>query len=61
MRKSVYMIPYIRIIGTKKEDVICNSADTDIPFLNPDTDIPFINPGMDTSTGGGQGGSTSYN
>lgn len=47
MEKNVYMMPYIRIIGTKKEDVICNSADTDIPFLNPDTDIPFLNPDTD--------------
>lgn len=42
MGKNVYNIPYIRIIETKKEDVICNSADTDIPFINADTDVPDV-------------------
>lgn len=47
MEKKVYMIPCMRIIGTKKEDVICNSADTDIPFISADTDIPFVSPNTD--------------
>lgn len=32
MEKTVYHTPYMSVIIKKREDVICTSADTDIPF-----------------------------
>lgn len=32
MKKEIYYIPNIDILIMDWEDVICNSADTDIPF-----------------------------
>lgn len=34
MEKEVYYTPYISVLMTKREDVICTSADTDIPFFD---------------------------
>ena len=32
MEKEIYYTPYMSVLMTKREDVICASADTDIPF-----------------------------
>ena len=43
MEKKVYCKPDMLaiVIEWKEEDIICSSADTDIPFETPDTDVPF--------------------
>ena len=33
MKKEIYYIPNIDILIMVWEDVICNSADTDVPFI----------------------------
>lgn len=46
LEKTVYYTPYMSILIKKQEDIICTSADTDIPFGTPDTDVPFDLDGM---------------
>lgn len=42
MEKVIYYTPEMFLLIIEREDVLCTSADTDVPFLNPDTDVPFI-------------------
>ena len=46
MEKKIYYTPYMSALMMNQEDVICSSADTDIPFDTPDTDVPFELDGM---------------
>lgn len=39
MKKNNYCEPYIVVLMRNQEDVICSSADTDIPFLPTDDDV----------------------
>lgn len=39
MNKKIYREPYISVLMWDQEDVICSSADTDIPFLPSDDDV----------------------
>ena len=42
MEKVIYYTPEMFLLIIEREDVLCTSADTDVPFWNPDTDVPFI-------------------
>ena len=51
MEKKIYCKPDMFVLAIEWEDVICSSADTDIPFGTPDTDIPFGTPDTDVPFG----------
>lgn len=39
MERKIYYTPYMFVLLKKQEDVICTSADTDIPFIPSDDDV----------------------
>lgn len=39
MKKKIYYTPDMSVLMSKNEDVVCASADTDIPFAPSDDDV----------------------
>lgn len=39
MEKKIYHTPYMSVLMLEQENVVCASADTDIPFAPSDDDV----------------------